>query len=203
MLAAVVGAMTAGCSAPVSGTPAPLPPWTAKGDGAAAPGSVDLAATCPLPVTFTVAQEWVARPFDLAPDDRVGRLFRHGPFDIACEVDARPAGDLGFLRVYTSDGPSAGPRRDLQAFVSGENVPGQASGSYRIYNASYTERELGGHPAAEVAYETGGAEGLDLTPSAAFAVDAPGGPVVVQLDGLDADDLVPALELAMRTLRVP
>jgi hypothetical protein len=194
----VLAVAVAGCSSPVSGTPAPVPPaWGEVGPPAT--GSVDLATACPLPISFTLAEDWRAQSFDLAPGDRVAELFRHGPFDVVCEADARPAGDLGFLRVYTSSGPSAGPRRDLAAFVAGENPRGQASGSYPVHSTTYTELQLGGYPAAEVVYETG--EDRDL--SAAFAVTAPTGPVVVQLDGLDAADLRPAFELAERTVRIP
>jgi hypothetical protein len=198
LLLAAVFAVTAGCSTAVAGAPTPVAPAWGE-DGPPATGSADLATACPLPISFTLADAWTATPFHFEPGDRVAELFRHGPFDVACEADARPTGDIGFLRVYTSSGPSAGPRGDLMAFVAGENPRGQESGSYRIQETTYTELDLGGYPAAQVVYRTG--EDLDL--AVAFAVAAPRGPVVVQLDGLDAEDLRPAYELAMRTVRVP
>lgn len=198
-LAAVVGAVVAGCTVTTGGTPAPAERTHV------APAGGELAG-CALPITFSVPKGWTAEMVDVeldgAGDDPLAELFRKGPFEVTCEADGRPSGVLGFLRVYTTTEPGDGPRGALEAFVAGDRPDAQAAGSHEVRNPVYTDLRLGGRPAAEVSYETGsrGSESDDST--VAFAVDAPGGPVVVELDGLEADSLRPVYELAKRTVRV-
>jgi hypothetical protein len=207
---AVLATLLSGCAVAMTGQPSAAEP--ALEVQAAAPAGADLAASCELPITFTLAPEWTAEPLDLDfaddPDaDPAGvelliQLMTRGPFTVACEADARATGELGFLRIFTSAGPGDDPRSGLEEFVAAENPRGQAAGTHEISDVEYTEFEVDGQPAAEVTYESFN-ETLELNDiGRAFAVDTPDGPVLVALDGLDAAQLLPAYELAKQTVRL-
>ncbi len=170
---------------------------------------------CELPVSFDVASGWKAKAVDgdLADaggsgesegsgdrDDELAReitdaLLRQGPVTAACEIDAKPAGHIGFLRVWTG-GPGAGDARTvLEGFVAAED--GARKPTYRTLRT-------GGLDGVEVTYLVT-SELLDETKKQrALAVAVPGGPVVVHLGGLDDEEhegMLPAYELAKDTLR--
>lgn len=149
------------------------------------------ASPCPLPVTFEAEPRWTAE----AVDPAVGPV-RQGPLTLRCEVNARPAGHVGFLRVWTGPAGGATPRETLAAFLAADHSAGRAH---------YTETRAGGLPAATVTY-TVTSELLDAPkPERALAVTTPGGPVLLHLGGLDTTEhqaLLPALARAERTLRL-
>ncbi|MFF1547534.1 lipoprotein [Streptomyces sp. NPDC058291] len=169
---------------------------------AARGGSVGAAGSaCELPVTFDVAEFWKAKAVDAAGAtgdlaDLADALLHQGPVTMACEIDAKPAGKIGFLRVWTGEPGDADARSVLKAFVAAEQ--GASKAAYRAFTS-------GGVKGAEVEYVTT-SELLDESKTEhAFAVTTPKGPVVLHLGGMDTgehDAMLPAYELAKSTLRV-
>ncbi|MCX5053891.1 MULTISPECIES: lipoprotein [unclassified Streptomyces] len=174
-----------------------------RGTTIGAPGSA-----CELPVTFDIARNWKAKAVDAeaASGDGTGdsgdlgsdiaaALLRQGPVTAACEVDAKPAGNIGFLRVWTGEPGADDARTVLKAFVAAED--GASRAEYRTFTAG----DLDG---VEVEYQYT-SELLDETKQEhALAVTTARGPVVLHLGGLDDGEhraMLPAFELAKRTLR--
>ena len=122
-------------------------------------------------------------------------LLHQGPVTAACEVDAKPAGHIGFLRVWTGKPGNDDARTVLEAFVAAEGSTSKAK---------YQDFKAGGLKGVEVQYLYT-SELLDETkPERALAVTTARGPVVVHLGGLDTGEhraMLPAYELAKRTLR--
>ncbi|MFE2580478.1 lipoprotein [Streptomyces sp. NPDC059378] len=166
----------------------------ASGVTVGAPGSA-----CELPVTFATVRDWKAETIDNSATDSgdFGDLaLRQGPVTAVCEIDAKPAGNIGFLRVFTAPPGNAGIRSVLAAFVAAEGKVGEAK---------YTPFKTGGLDGVQVDYLYS-SEFLDEPKQeSALAVGTPEGPVVLHLGGLDTEEhraMLPALELARRTLRV-
>ncbi|MGC5365437.1 lipoprotein [Streptomyces sp. DT24] len=150
-----------------------------------------------LPVTFDIAADWKAAAVTMDPDPEVAALLgRQGPVEAACELDAKPAGNIGYIRVWTGKPGADTPRKVLQRFVAAEKGAGAVT---------YRETTAGTLPATEVTY-TVTVELLDESKKErAFAVATPSGPVVVHLGGLDTGEheaMLPAYELARKTLRL-
>ncbi|WP_344361138.1 lipoprotein [Streptomyces gobitricini] len=143
---------------------------------------------CPLPVTFETAPRWTAE----AVTSEFGTLDQ-GPVTLACEIDAKPAGNIGFIRVWTGDAAGATPREVLEGFVGAEKD---------ATKIRYRETKAGALPATEVTLTVSGEFTDGPKPERAFAVATPRGAVVVHLGGLDAEEhgaMLPAYELAKRT----
>ncbi|MEU9170367.1 lipoprotein [Streptomyces sp. NPDC048420] len=169
-------------SARPSATPAATATSTPTGGSIGAAGSA-----CELPVTFDLAKSWTAESVE-AP-------LRQGPVSLACEIDAKPAGNIGFLRVWTGEPGSDDAQKVLEAFVAAED--GASKPQYRPFKAG----ELAG---VEVEYLYTSELLDEKKTESAFAVTTAGGPVVVHLGGLDTEEheeMLPAYELAQRTLR--
>ncbi|MFJ5775417.1 lipoprotein [Streptomyces sp. NPDC093094] len=187
---------------------------SAKAGAVKSGGTVGAAGSaCELPVTFDIAEDWEAEAIDAAateaevsgadeegsPEDElaeaVASVLRQGPVSAACEVDAKPAGHIGFLRVWTGEPGEDDPRAVLKAFVAAEDGNGQER---------YSTFEANGVAGAEVRY-VHTSELLDETKKErAFAVVTGSGPVVVHLGGMDTEEhenMLPAYELARSTLR--
>ncbi|MFF4056438.1 lipoprotein [Streptomyces sp. NPDC001668] len=159
-------------------------------DGAAAsraggtiggPGSA-----CELPVTFGTAKSWKA--------EAVRAPLSQGPVTLVCEIDAKPAGNIGFLRVWAGKPGDADARTVLKAFVAAED--GVSGEKYRTFTS-------GGLPGVEVEYLYASELLEETKKESAFAVTTPDGPVVVHLGGLDTEEheeMLPAYELARRTV---
>ncbi|KUO09142.1 lipoprotein [Streptomyces sp. DSM 15324] len=204
VLAVMLTALVGGCSTG-DGESAPA------GDGPSSRAGVEVArrgarvgpagSACELPVTFDVAEPWKpkavdaeALPAGVSEDlaDLADAFLRQGPVTLACEIDAKPAGYIGFLRVWTGEPGDADARAVLEDFVTAEK--GAAREEYRAF-------EAGGLPATEVEYTTPG--GGESRTAHAFAVVTPDGPVVLHLGGLDDEEheaMLPAYELAKATL---
>jgi len=153
-----------------------------SGGSIGAPGSA-----CELPITFDIAEEWTAEAVD-AP-------LSQGLVTLACEVDAKPAGHIGYLRVWTGTPGNNDARTALEAFVIAEKGASKAK---------YTEFKANGLTGAEVEYVY--TDEFVETPKKerAFAVTTLSGPVVVHLGGLDTEEheaMLPAYELARGTLK--
>ncbi|MFI2783376.1 lipoprotein [Streptomyces sp. ALB3] len=208
LIPAVLAAVTlAGCSASSGGGGAATTDTAKNGDSApakavesgaarkgttlGAPGSA-----CELPVTFDLAEDWKPQAVEVGPGSGPAEPGRQGSATMVCEIDAKPAGNIGYLRVWRGEGAGTGPRAALEGFVAGD--PNAAK-------ASYTQTRAGSVTATEVTY-TVTVELLDEQKTErAFAVATPGGPVVVHLGGLDSQEhreMLPAYELARKTLQL-
>lgn len=151
---------------------------------------------CELPVTFDLAKDWKPKAVEIDPDSDFAELAEQGPVTMACEIDAKPAGHVGFLRVWRAKATTVTPREALKGFVGADE---NASG------AAYKEVTSGGQRLTEVTY-TAHSDLMDEDrPAHAFALATPEGPVVVHLGGLDSDEhggMLPAYELAKQSVRV-
>lgn len=170
---------------------------------------------CELPVVFDTVKDWKADAVDGGPADPAKRtgsqesggsdglaedladaLLHQGPVTAACEIDAKPAGLVGFLRVWTGGPDTKGDARTvLKEFVAAENGASKAA---------YQDVTVGGLDGAEVTYLFTSEYLDEPKKERALAVLTPDGPVVVHLGGMDSAEheaMLPAYELARRTLR--
>ncbi|MFD9389253.1 lipoprotein [Streptomyces sp. NPDC060000] len=201
------GLMT-GCAAEEAGPGSASGASTGASAGTAAKvaqrgGSVGASGSaCELPVTFDVAEFWKAKAVDAGEAtaatgdlaDLADAFLRQGPVTMACEIDAKPAGKIGFLRVWTGEPGDADARAVLKGFVAAEQ--GASAAKYRTVQA-------GDVTGTEVEYVTR-SELLDETKKEhALAVTTSEGPVVLHLGGMDTAEheaMLPAYELAKSTL---
>ncbi|QOV33469.1 hypothetical protein IM697_25010 [Streptomyces ferrugineus] len=160
---------------------------------------------CELPVTFDIAEDWKAEAVDGGDgsgeaDSELAQeiadaLLHQGPVTATCEIDAKPAGNIGFLRIWKGKAGDDDARAVLEGFVKAEKG---------VSKAKYSAFEAGGLTGAEVNYLVT-SELLDETKEeSALAVATKQGPVVIHLGGMDTDEhraMLPAYELAKRTLR--
>ncbi|GGU96798.1 hypothetical protein GCM10010260_35520 [Streptomyces filipinensis] len=184
-----------------------------EGTGATASGgSIGAAGSrCELPVRFAVAKGWKARAVDAEKElsktskgsdgDLSGAFadafLRQGPVTTACEIDAKPAGHIGFLRVWTGKPGDADAGDVLRRFVAAEDNVSKEK--YR------SVRTGGGLRGVEVEYLYTSKLLEETKKETAFAVSTPDGPVVLHLGGMDSEEhdaMRPAYELAKRTLKL-
>ncbi|MFF4836061.1 lipoprotein [Streptomyces sp. NPDC001315] len=170
-----------------------------SGTGAESGGTIGAdGSACELPVTFDLARKWKAEAIDngAAGSAELGdMILRQGPVAAVCEIDAKPAGNIGFLRVFTGAPGDADTRAVLEAFVADEG---------KVSEEKYATFKAGDLEGVEVKYLYT-SELLDETKEeSALAVSTSDGPVVLHLGGMDTEEheaMLPALELAKRTLR--
>ena len=206
--ALLVGGLLAGCgeTEPLPGitqgarptaAPATTAPKGTEATAAAAAGKPlgGPGTACALPVSFALAEQWEPEAIKNPEDPDFAALTRQGPATVRCEVDGKPAGHVGFLRVWTAAGK--GPARaSLEAFVKAEK--GSSAASYR-------ETKAGTLPATEVTYTVHNEVMEETKEERAFAVATPKGTVIVHLGGIDTEEhraMLPAYELARTTLRL-
>ncbi|MFF5468533.1 lipoprotein [Streptomyces achromogenes] len=166
---------------------------------------------CELPVSFGISKGWEPKPIDAEKElaqvskgedgDLAGELaasmLRQGPVTAACEIDAKPSGNIGFLRVWKGKPGDADAGGVLRAFVAAEEGAGKAK--YHSFKTG------GGVPAVEVEYLSTNKLLEETKKESAFAVGTPDGPVVLHLGGMDTrehEEMLPAFELAKQTLKL-
>ncbi|MEV7616877.1 lipoprotein [Streptomyces sp. NPDC089799] len=186
-----------GTASPTAGTAGAA----GTGEGAKAAGSVGGdGSECRLPVSFALAKDWKPKPVKVEADDQFAALFKQGGMTLACEIDAKPAGNIGFLRVWVADKPAApgDARKVLEGFMSGEKAKGAP-----VYTDLKAGTGASALPAVQAAYETAPLD--EAKKESAFAVVTPAGAaVVVHLGGLDSvehDQMLPAYRLAQQSLK--
>ncbi|GHA72184.1 lipoprotein [Streptomyces termitum] len=175
-------------SAAPSSQAVPATPATPSAPAAKAAGSVGgPGSACPLPVSFSLAEKWEP----VSVDAELAALVKRGPALLTCEVKARKSGDTAFLRVWKA--PKGPARAALDAFVKTEKNKGLA----------LTEAAVGGVPVVEARYSAYSELLEEWYDGRAFATGTGEGVVVVQLDGVDAEEdrVVAAYELARSTLK--
>ncbi|MFI9586561.1 lipoprotein [Streptomyces sp. NPDC052236] len=172
-------------------TAEPPKPAAEKGGTVGAAGSA-----CVLPVSFDLAADWKPEAVKADTGGEFGGLFTQGTVTLACEIDAKPAGNIGYIRVWTGGKSGEDVRKALEAFVADE----AKSRKQEVYK----EIKAGDLAVTEVTYLNTG-ELLDAPKNErAFAVTTGRGVVVVHLGGLDSEEhkqMLPAYELAKKSVR--
>ncbi|PSJ27363.1 hypothetical protein B7P34_17850 [Streptosporangium nondiastaticum] len=154
-------------------------------------------AVCEFPVSFEVAKAWQPKGVDAEGAVFLSKWLGHPSFKGACEIDAKPAGMIGYIRVWTSERTDMSPRQALETFVAEEK---------NVTSKEFSDTKAGDLPAAEVAYERKSPLFDEPQPEQAFAVTTPKGVTVVHLGGLESGEhkeMLPAYELAKRTTKLP
>ncbi|MFG2045368.1 lipoprotein [Dactylosporangium sp. NPDC048998] len=144
---------------------------------AAAGGKIGPGTACAIPATLSTAAKW-------NPKDASGAGMTTGGVTLRCEIDAKPAGVLGFIRVYTYDGDDA--QQALTALLAAPGLGGKKSAERQVTISGKRGVE------AALAPESSG-------PGRAFAA----GGVVVVWRGLDQDGFaagLPAYVLARTSI---
>lgn len=229
--AAVVAMVLTGCSetaepdAGESGGASAGATANGKPAGVGSGGSIGAAGSaCELPVRFDIAESWEPEAIDAAaaraevdemadgssddPDslekelaaELADSLLTQGPVTAACEVDAKPAGHIGFLRVFTGEPVDDDARTVLEDFVLAEE-----SEEVHLDEQRYRTFRSGGLTGVEVSYLRSSEILEETTKQRALAVVTADGPVVLHLGGLDDEEheaMLPAFDLAKRTLRI-
>ncbi|MEU7294085.1 lipoprotein [Streptomyces exfoliatus] len=207
--ALAAGLLLTGCGAPEplpevtqgprpSAEPATAAPETTKTPAVAAASGKTLGGpgtACALPVSFALAEQWEPDAIKDPENPEFAALTRQGPAVIRCEVNAKAAGHMGFLRVWTAAGK--GPAKTaLEGFVKAEE---------HTSKVVYKEAGAGASPLTEVTYTVYNELMEESKEERAFAVATPKGTVIVHLGGFDTDEhraMLPAYELARTTLKV-
>ncbi|GAA3075020.1 hypothetical protein GCM10017562_48790 [Streptomyces roseofulvus] len=170
-------------AAATSPTPTPSPKSVVSVGG---PGTA-----CALPVSFSLAEDWRPEAIENPEDPEFAALTRQGPAIVRCEVDAKRAGNIGFIRVWTAKGPA---RPALEGFVRAAK---------KTSDVVYRDTRAGGVPAVEVTYTFHNEVLGESKEERAFAVATPKGAVILHLGGLDTEEhreMLPAYELAKSSL---
>ncbi|MFE9537907.1 lipoprotein [Streptomyces sp. NPDC006691] len=190
--ASVSPSPSAGGSSTAGASPAPGRNAATKDGRVGAPGTA-----CAMPVSFELAPDWKPKPAPRpAADSPLASWTKQGPFDLVCEIDAKPAGHLGYLRTWVQNTSTGTPRAALESFVGSQR---------NASKATYEEIEAGPLPAAEVVFETYSKLLDESKQEHALAVVTPRGTLVLHLGGLDTEEhreMLPAYELAKGSMRL-
>ncbi|MFH9722503.1 lipoprotein [Streptomyces sp. NPDC017254] len=204
-LAPVAAALAAGLLLAGCGGAEPMPEVAQGARPTAAPAAKAPAAAashltvggpgtaCALPVAFGLAEKWTPKSIEDPENPEFAALTRQGPATVRCEVDAKPAGHVGYLRVWTAGKRPA--RAALEGFVKAEQNTSEVT---------YKESGSGAGPVTEVTYTVYDTLMEESKEERAFAVATPKGTVIVHLGGLDTAEhraMIPAYELARTTLK--
>ncbi|MFD9031683.1 lipoprotein [Streptomyces sp. NPDC059567] len=193
-LAALAGAgLLTGClgTEPAPDKPAGKTAAEPEAKGAASVGAPGTA--CALPVSFELLANWKPKAVTVGDDEIFAALGKQGPATMVCEVDAKPAGNIGFLRVWSAGkGPA---HAALEGFVKAEK---------NASKVTFNEIAAGGMPATEVTYTVYNKIMEESKEERAFALSTPKGTVIVHLGGLDTEEhreMLPAYELARSSVK--
>ncbi|MGK5732510.1 lipoprotein [Streptomyces sp. URMC 124] len=149
---------------------------------------------CELPVSFELAKAW--KPSGLSAEDGklLAELTGHTAFRGSCELDAKPAGNIGFMRVWTTDRAGSSARGALETYMAEEK---------HVTDRKISDVKAGDLAAAEVVYTQKSALTDEPREQRALAVKTPKGVTLVHLGGLDSQEhkeMLPAYELAKKTM---
>ncbi|MFI1828490.1 lipoprotein [Streptomyces sp. NPDC020412] len=193
-------ALLSGCGTEAEPSGKAAPSSASGTESAAATGPVHSVGAkggpCPLPVTLDAPADWKVAPVKLEGEAGAA-IGVQGTVTLACELDARPSGATGFLRVWTGSLPGENPRAALEAFVT--DVPDE-----KREQVVYREVKAGALPAVEVTYLGTSAVTEETEKERALAVGTPSGVVVIAVDAMDDaehDAVLPAYERAKQSVR--
>jgi hypothetical protein len=180
--------------AATSAAAAPATEAAPKGESIGAKGS-----ECELPLEFRMAADWKPSAVDAKSLGELAALAKVGDFTVVCEIDAKPAGSIGFIRVHVAKGLSGAPREHLASFVKADGKAKEVSGE------KYSDVQIAGAQAAEVTWEVYNKVADQRTRYTAFALNTKAGAVVVRLAPFDEGEhtgMLPAYELAKQTVEL-
>jgi hypothetical protein len=144
-------------------------------------------------VSFDVAAKWKANQVESL--EAGGALANQGAFAMACEIDAKPAGNLGFLRVWTST--KTGPaRKALEEFLAADR---------NITVPEIRDVTVAGASAAEATYVRDNPTAEIKKRERILVVPTPDGAALLHLGGLDDEEheqMLPAYVLAKQTMKI-
>ncbi|MEV4664491.1 lipoprotein [Micromonospora echinofusca] len=167
----------------------PGPPWHDEVAAAAAGTTVGGKGTpCELPVTFSVPARWKVEAVKGSAEFGEARL---GKALMLCEIDAKPAGAIGFLRVWRVDGVAGGAEAHLKHFLDAY--------SPKAADAEYRRLKAGTLDAVEASYPRRDGDAVD---DRAVAVSSLYGPIVLSLDTPEPTELLPAYQLVKQSARI-
>lgn len=178
---ALVGLLIAGCGGKDSGSDNGSAPWYDGARPAAASAKVGGSDTaCPLPVAIDIPDKWKPAGLDAG-------MFGQGGLDARCEIDAKPAGAVGFIRVWV--GSSAEPRQALESYLADQP---------RATDIQYRDTAVGQGSGVEATWvnENTGRQ-------RAFAMSTPLKAIMVSAGGIDDEEhqkMLPAYLLAKQSL---
>ncbi|MCE7010862.1 lipoprotein [Kibdelosporangium philippinense] len=190
-----VAALTAACSSEPTPQSNPTPTQQSSKPEATSAGRLGGADTpCKLPVSFELAAKWKPKPIENMDD--LGSLVKQGGFNAVCEIDAKPAGIIGFLRIWTSTKTSP-PRQALDDYLADDK---------NITVPEYSEVKVASTTATEVSYVRDNPTAEVKKRERILSVPTPSGAVLITVGGFDDDEhaaMLPAYELAKKSLTIP
>ncbi|MGC4806803.1 lipoprotein [Micromonospora sp. DT233] len=156
-----------------------------------APAAADITvgpkgSACPLPMTFSMPADWKVKSAKATG-------FKAGPALLLCEIDAKPAGNIGFLRVWRIEGAApANPQATVDAFL--------AEYSKKATDQQYRPTKAGQVDSTEATWVEEEAR------KRAIVIPAEGGTMMLTLGGLDDEEfeeMLPAYQLAKSSVSLP
>lgn len=174
-------------------------PWQDEIKAAASAGNLGAAGSpCSLPITFDLEKGWKPTAVDattLTGNPLVDALGHRGDSTLICEIDGKPAGHLGFIRIWANAKQDATARQALDNFLASND---------KIRGQQFREIPAGPLTATEVVYSTYVPALEDSSPGRTFAVTTSRGPVLIDLGGLTPElqkDMLPAYVLARQSIK--
>ncbi|NBE79889.1 lipoprotein [Micromonospora rubida] len=201
VLAALTLTATVGCADKATPTVAPPssagptaspvvagPPWYDEVTPAAAGTTVGPeGSVCPLSMTFSVPAEWKVKAMKSGTD------YRAGPALLLCEIDAKPAGHIGFLRVWKIEGATPlNPQLTVDKFLN--------EYSSKAENSEYRRTKAGPLDSFEATWTEDGSRKRAIVVSTLY------GRLMLTLGGLDDEEfeaMLPAYQLAKSSANLP
>lgn len=149
--------------------------------------------TCDVPVSFDLAARWKPKAVKL-DGGAFDALAKQGGATMKCEIDAKPAGQIGFLRVWQADRPGGTPQQALKAFLAGQK---------HLSEQQYRDTSAGALPAAEATYLRYSPLMEESKRERVLAVQTAGRITLLVLSGLNTqeyEEMLPAYLLAQQRL---
>ncbi|WP_433342132.1 lipoprotein [Micromonospora sp. CA-111912] len=201
VLAALALTTTAGCAdkatpavtpassaGPTASPVAAGPPWYDEVAPATAGTTVGPeGSACPLSMTFSVPPEWKVKAVKSGTD------YRAGPALLLCEIDAKPAGHIGFLRVWRiEEAAPLDPQLTVDKFLN--------EYSSKAEDSQYRPTKAGPLDSFEATWTEEGSR------KRAIVVSTPQGRLMLTLGGMDDEEfeaMLPAYQLAKSSANLP
>ncbi|MFD1320236.1 lipoprotein [Micromonospora sonneratiae] len=170
------------------------PPWYDDVQAGAAATKVGAAdSPCKLAITFSVPAKWKVKPVEVS--EEFASLAQQGGATARCEIDAKPAGNIGFIRVWTVDQGGVGAQAALEKFVAG---------SSEVTDVQYRRTKAGGLDSFEATYlQKSKLTGEERRGRAICVATGRSGTLLISLGGMDTEEfeeMLPAYVLAKQSI---
>ncbi|WP_347404845.1 lipoprotein [Micromonospora sp. WMMD1102] len=148
-----------------------------------------------LRISFEMPARWKAKPVEVDPE--FAELAELGGANMWCEIDAKPAGNIGFLRVWMVDrGAVIGARKGLEQFLDEYG---------KLTDVQYRETKAGPISAIEATFLKESELTGEPTRGRALVVGTRMGTFLLTLGGTDTEEyeeMLPAYQLAKSTFAI-